>query len=221
MTNERAYNITRSFVSMGSLFEKEDKRFTETSLFKGRLFYLNDVIYPFYFYVKNFSKEKNIKENILEITHKNEVDSITFKNPLYFTSVGIITEDEYLLAEDIMENHHIISQKDLVQRYIYESSNGRKYIYLGDIKIFHDETIFNLNNMFYDIKYKKIINFSSLRIINLLENSIKIININKKIIDRCFLNRLNIHGRKVGFSASLESIKNYEFINVPSSFKII
>jgi len=220
MTNERAYNITRSFVTMGCLFEKEDKRFTETSLFKGRLFYLNNTTYPFYFYVKNFSKEKTIKENILEITHKSEVDCITFKIPLYLTSVGVITEDEYLLAEDIIDNHSTIYKKDLVENAIYEASNGKKYTYLGDFKILFLGVLYDLKDMFYDKKYNKLITFSSLKIVNLLEYSEKNININKKIIDTCFLSRFNSYGREIGFHASLESINDCEIIQQPLSLII-
>ena len=51
-----------------------------------------------------------------------------------FSSTGFITEDEYLLAQDLTKSKKI-KRKDLKYGHIYLSSNGSKYIYLKNTKI--------------------------------------------------------------------------------------
>ena len=50
-----------------------------------------------------------------------------------YSSVGLITEEEYYLAEDLIKNGFSIPLKDLEANYIYKANNGKSYIYVHDV----------------------------------------------------------------------------------------
>ena len=103
--------------------------------------------------------------------------------PLYITSKGLIPEDDYLLAEDIMEQMVPIKRKELILGMKYKSIVDKEYLYIGDINgvasIYFDNKIENnfiAKDILLDLKTNRLVYFSN---ILLLEE----INLNTKKIE--------------------------------------
>ena len=76
---------------------------------------------------KLFNKTKaTIKnEGRFEIKEINDYRAIT--------SIGLVSEDDFYLAQDIMENLEKIPKKELVLNEVYMALNGKEYIYLDTL----------------------------------------------------------------------------------------
>jgi len=82
-------------------------------------------------------------EKFIEDYLYNEDYSLTKENTdfilngsYYFTSVGLVTENDFFLAEDIQERYTKgIKKKDLEVNSIYFSNKGKEYLYLGGFQI--------------------------------------------------------------------------------------
>ena len=96
-----------------------------------------------------------LKEGIL--THPTTGVEYSNTNPrrrrVYITSKGTVEYEEYLLAQDILENTKRIKKRDIVETHTYLSSKGKKYIYLGKFK-YKKKTAIEIKRMNY-LEYDK------------------------------------------------------------------
>ena len=128
----------------------------------------------------------------LEITKNNLIGNY------YFTSTGLVEETEFFVAEDLLESNinNKIKKADLNEGYIYLSENGKKYIYLGELKIgalskdSQDNLLKNniLSSPFlYSLDNNQLIKLSSIKLIQEIEKNKEIIVINGNDYRRDYL----------------------------------
>ena len=90
----------------------------------------------------------------------------SFNKPYTLTSAGLVTEEEFFLAEDIIEEQETIRKRDLIIGDRYLSISGKKYLYMGQMKYFYDEADFTLEiNYLYDLKLNKFVQNDSVKLI--------------------------------------------------------
>ena len=62
----------------------------------------------------------------------NIKDNLIIGEYLY-SSIGLITQDDYFLAEDLIQNSEFIPFKELESNYFYRANNGKTYLYVNNI----------------------------------------------------------------------------------------
>jgi len=169
MTIKRAKELTRPFiknskeyspiVSSDWTFSIEDSKVILTSIFSSISLefltlssYSENYIFSPYYLINNNSLVGNY----------------------YLTSVGLIKEEEYFIAEDLIEQlNNPIKKKDLIPGHIYLSDKGLKHIYLGVLSataIINDYNSLNkllvsTDNLSYNLSTNKLVKSQSIRFI--------------------------------------------------------
>ena len=137
MTLKTAYNITRPFYKRYIDNNPFPISSFEIHVFKEIVYFFRDTDKSKYFIrmkVKQFNKEFN-KYELEEITadKDNQTEKYKIISTDMMTAKGIVSEDDYFLAEDIMNEQKTIKKKDLIQGDKYLGINGEEYIYLGNL----------------------------------------------------------------------------------------
>ena len=133
MDLRRAKEITRNFIRNG---KKESPIFTTDWIIKPSD--EDDKIY-----IKSKSLEKKIylctKTDFVDLYLFNSdylIEDKLFKGFYVLTSIGLITENNFYKAQDIVEkNEKSIPEAQMNVGSFYLSDKGREYLYLGTLKI--------------------------------------------------------------------------------------
>ena len=163
MTPKEAYNITREFKGFWGMEKPTPLKYITSILGSAVEYhpkYLSDV------FLCDGSKIKKISKNIFNKRYnKYFLDEGVINNfqetkcptePVYITSKGITNEDDFYLAEEVIETLDKIKTKDLKLGNIYTSILEKRLIFIGDIKVYFTEGHFNnmtlvLENLLSDI----------------------------------------------------------------------
>ena len=127
MEIKKARNITRNFIKNG---ETITPFFSETWFFtKGinKVFLKNS---EGTVEVDSFSSDKFLSDFIF--SDKYDLNNLSLIGSYYFTSVGLISIDEYLLALDICEMYsNRLDENELIIGNCYLNEKGNKFVFLG------------------------------------------------------------------------------------------
>ena len=91
--------------------------------------------------------------------------------PLYITSKGLITEEDYLLAQDIMSQIIPIRKNELMVGMKYKSILEKEYLYIGDISGYIERNMefginkkykVNCHSLLLDLKTNRLVYFSNI-----------------------------------------------------------
>jgi len=169
MTLLEAYNITRVFETN---YEKE-KPFSssEIELIKTTI----DKKVKYYYWIhhheddriiaKMMSKKKYNSYDIKE-KHNNIMTKKRIEEKMFLTSIGLVSEEDFYLAEDIMENTKFLKKKDLEIDSVYLDVKGREFLYTGNLIMnqgYMTEKIYK--SQLFDIKNNRFLNLSSLKLV--------------------------------------------------------
>ena len=159
MTSKEAYHITRPFSNNFKDIQTPSLLTSHlTNLFMAEKINL-------------YSKENGY---VSCIHYKKFREQFKINIPFYITSKGLITEEKYLLAQDIMEQIIPIKKRELIVGMKYKSIIGNEYVYIGDILLsfrpddFSDfVTRYNLHlkGLLLNIKTGKLNYFSNIMLI--------------------------------------------------------
>ena len=154
-------------------FETKRRHKKKVNLYNGEK--IVDVL-SFNSYVENYSFNSSIK-----------LDDNKIIGNYFFTSVGLVNEDTYYEAEDILENKvNYIKNKDLKINRFYLSNKGDKLLYIGsiDLKLLIKEDDILYKEEFKSHKYfyneneeRQLINIRDIKILKELETNIKKIDV--------------------------------------------
>ena len=174
MTTIEAYHITRKFrtffktatpeVYKKIMLHKQTTLETNKVKYFIKVFKSNDV-----FFSKLISKHIYESFDIEKEPSANEFHHHEIKNierPYYFTSIGLVDQETFFLAEDIMENLTFIKKKDLNIDSIYKSIQGKEYLFIGDLTIntnFPESDTYP--NQLFCLTDGTFLNFSSIKLI--------------------------------------------------------
>jgi len=179
MTMHRAYNITRDF-------QKDGIEFIPGLITNG--FFCsstNNNIDFCSFTSEHFSyftiSQKEFKTNFLDNPNFHISDeefnqdlSYSIQKPIgeyAITSIGLITMDEFYLAQDFIEQQHKIKKTNLEFKQTYISNKGKKYIFLGDLfSNYGTNVMYTLKDCLFDISLNKIVKLSSIKLIEKINN---------------------------------------------------
>jgi len=175
MTSKKAYHITRKF--------KHNGIYKRPKLLEKWFFYffnLKDELnlscheYGMNFYFTNKKFDKLFKdiplEDPIQVEEGNHYTNVIGRYAM--TSIGLVKEEDFLLAEDILENTPKIKKKDLIIGNRYKSILGKEYIYLDSIEYaLFNVPFLNSEYLLYDIKRKKRVNLSSIHLVEEIENN--------------------------------------------------
>ena len=143
----------------------------------------------------------------------------------YYTSVGFVSDEDFYLAEDILEQYNIrIPKSELLENYIYLSDKGKKYIYLGSFEIetiTHEED--NLNRYFgktdfylYDISDDCIRKVGGTRLIQEVGKNKELFEVDIWNIDLPNMQSRETH--KLVYIKHMKFLDNIRFLNLNSSY---
>jgi len=182
MTLLEAYNITRTFETN---YEKV-KPFSssEIDLIKTTI----DEKVKYYYWVhhheedriiaKTMSKKKYNSYDIKE-DHNSVITKKTIKEKMFLTLVGLVTEEDFYLAEDIMENTKFLKKKDLDIDSVYLDIKGRELLYTGNLIMNQGYiTEKTYKSQLFNIKKSRFLNVSSLKLVKFSYKYKKNIHIN-------------------------------------------
>ena len=174
MTTLEAYHITRKFKT--SFKDATPALYININLHKQTTVQNKNVKYFIkifendnVFFSKRTSKEVYESFKIKEDASANEVYHHKIKNierPYYFTSIGLVDEETFFLAEDIMENLTFIKKKELEIDSVYKSIQGKEYLFIGEISInndFADSDIYSYQLL--SLNDKRFLNLASIKLI--------------------------------------------------------
>ena len=179
MTINRAYNITRNF-------QKDGIEFIPGLITNG--FFCsstNNTIDFCSFTSEHFSyfniSKKEFKTNFLD-NHNFHISDEEFNEDLAYsiqkpigeyaiTSIGLITMDEFYLAQDFIEKQQKIKKTNMEFKQTYLSNKGKKYIFLGDLlSNYGTNIIYSLKDCLFDISLSKIVKLNSIKLIEEINN---------------------------------------------------
>ena len=185
MTLLEAYKITKSFKTY---FRKEKPFLTsEVLLIKkdnyGRTIHYYWVLNPDGNRIKQImSKNKYDSYNIKEISDpKYTMLMKEIEANMFLTSVGLVIEEDFYLAEDIMENTEFLKRKDLEIDSVYLDIKGREFLYTGDLIINPGKRETLYKSQLFDLKKELFIHFTSIKLVEFSYKYKKTININHSI----------------------------------------
>jgi len=175
MTSKEAYHITRNFKHNGTYKRPKllEKWFFYFFNLKDEL-NLSSHEYGMNFYFTNKKFDKLFKdiplEEPIEVEEGNYYNNVIGRYAM--TSLGLVKEEDFLLAEDILENTPKIKKRYLIIGNKYKSIIDKEYIYLGRIEY----ALFNVpfltsDYLVYDIKRKKRVNLSSIHLTEEIGNN--------------------------------------------------
>jgi len=125
------------------------------------------------------SKDSFIDKYLLNRDYNIENEII--KGSYFYTSVGLISEEDYYEAEDIIEkNKKSIREIDLEKGHVYKSDKGFEYIYIGALDILlierkgviYEKEFFKTDSFLYDREKEKVVNKSSIKLVKEIEENI-------------------------------------------------
>lgn len=188
MTPKEAYNITRPFRGFWDRMENPSllkhvstMTFYNISSDKKAVALLN----------LNNSQIKLISKNIFFKKYKDFFSEDIYSQSLlkkhypledlYITSKGLTTQEDFFLAEDIMENLQKIKKSDLKIGTVYTSILEKDLLFLGDMKVFftvghHNKQTLIFDDILYDLSSKRLFYADN---ITLLEEKNSNISINR------------------------------------------
>jgi len=180
MTIHRAYNITRDF-------QKDGIQFIPGLITEG--FFCsstnNNIDFCSFTTSEHFSyftiSQKEFKINFLDNPHFTISEKDTYFDLPYLiqkpigeyaiTSIGLITMDEFYLAQDFIEKQQKIKYMDMEINQTYLSNTGKKYIFLGDLISRYGTNInYLLKDSIFDISLSKIVKLNSIKLIEEINN---------------------------------------------------
>jgi len=168
MTLLEAYTITKPFYTN---YEKE-KPFlsSEISLIKTKI----NGMTRHYFWVRN-SEGKTVEKLISKKKYdsyniKEEVNSIMLikkiEENMFITSVGLVSEEEFYKAEDIMENTKYLKRREVEIDSLYLDVKGRELIYIGTLIVKPEHaTKSEYKFQLFDIEMERFIDFASVKLV--------------------------------------------------------
>ena len=219
MTLKRAYDLTRDFTKRDLPFRAgivSDFYFKEYNGFYSLYSKLTD----FHVYDKISTKvysERYLKNKDFNINSNHFSGKFGFiieelVGEYAITAKGLVSIDEYYLACDLMDNQKGIQQKEMNKNHIYKAITGKEYIYLGDIfysckpyKKDREERV--LDDMVLDTKLNKIVNRTSIRLVEYNGENSKDFTVN---LYNYFSKAYNTKGK---LKRITKKINNIEFIN--------
>jgi len=89
----------------------------------------------------------------------------SFPNNMALTSKGLISEETFYLAQDMMDNASFLKKKELVIDGIYLGLDGLEYIYIGDVTFGQD-----FYDQVYSLKKGRCRNRTSVKLVKHLRN---------------------------------------------------
>jgi len=173
MTILEAYNITKSFQTY---FGKE-KPFLSSEIMLIKIKNFNRLIHYYWFVGQNGNRIKKTMSKktydsyiVKEIENTSSNKSLKkIDESLFLTSVGLVSEEDFYKAEDIMENTKFLKRRDLEIDSVYLDIKGREFLYIGDLiinpenrkeKIYKSQLLNLENKMFIYFSSLKLVKFS-------------------------------------------------------------
>lgn len=166
MNQKRAHKIIKSSKGVSEISSTWKIEVLENSVFISNEFFNSGYYVTFDFFMKKIFNKVIIEDNKVIGEYR-------------FSSVGFITEDEYLFAQDLVQSKKI-KRVNLEYGHIYLSSNGSRYVYLKNTDIQNFEvsedyqTIRRLKNPFSYFFLAKLRDDNSIEYIS-MEKSIRLI----------------------------------------------
>jgi len=102
---------------------------------------------------RQFLKQKE-KFNFKLTYSYDDFKEYFYGRKLYLTSIGLVSEEDYFLAKDTIDNLKTIPKKELLEDTLYLSDKGKEYFYIK-----------SHNGQVYDKKLKKQILKDSVRLV--------------------------------------------------------
>ena len=171
MTTEKAYNITRPFINRHR--KVYPRSYSNIEIYQQGHKYITMKLETgtYRFLGQNLFKKKYLNNENLNLENIKEDNFLSYliKEDLYHTSIGLVSPEEFHLAEDIIENIQRITPKNLETGKKYKSISGKRYIALGDIE--YKENFLGsgrrmfLKNILYDIKSERIVKAESIKLV--------------------------------------------------------
>jgi len=181
MTTKESFDITKAYTKNGFKFKPEIKSGYYFYFKCGEIYLSNIELNHFALQKLSLKQFNKLTYNINNTKFFELNERFNFNHPFLdfsqdvfeiigfyaFTSVGLISEEAFYLAEDIKEQQRVIKNNSLEIGIIYESNTGKEYIYIGEIRITSgEEEIHNFGKTLYDISAGKTRNLGAVRLIN-------------------------------------------------------
>jgi len=212
MTLKDANNITRRFIKNNKTYDPLLSSDWEFSIVCNKVCIGSNIL------DLNIPSYCSLEEYALSYAFNNlyKLEDNVIKGNYYLTSIGLVTEEEYFEAEDLIERYNTkIAKNELIVGNQYLSNKGKKYLYLGDLDLLSivrdqnklNKKILSSDPICYDVLESKLVYLSSLKLIeNIgeLDNKIDIL-LNRGIFKELY---------DYEFIEISTTIKNIEFYNI-------
>ena len=191
MTTKESFDITKAYTKNGFKFKPEIKSGYYFHFKFGEVYLSNVDLNDFNLQkisLKQFNKLKykinqtrliEMKERFSFPYNINNNDVFEILGFYAFTSIGLVSEEDFYLAEDMIENQITIKKNNLEIGMVYESNTGKEYIHIGEIRITSgEEETHNLGKTLYDISAGKTRRIDAVKLINELRKNNNKYNLN-------------------------------------------
>jgi len=194
MTIKEAYKNTINFTGFYKKKKEKVEKLNEIVLFSN--WNEEDNKNCSYVQLRSSYLKKKISENVFKKRYSKYFDKnleinkyYKPKEPLYITSRGLITEEEYFLSKEIMKQIIPIRKNELIVGMKYKSVLEKEYLYIGDIdgRIFVKMKFgndlkydFTIKSILLDLKTNRLVYFSNIMLLEEVGFHNKTISYNEK-----------------------------------------
>ena len=216
-----ARDITRKFLRNGTEVSPVLAGDWEFIQLEGRV-YIQSEMQTKRFYLTN--SELFLSNYIF--SKKYKINDTKLEGNYFYTSVGLVTQDNFFIAEDMVEMYSKrISEKDLDRNHTYISDKGMEYIYVGKLKL---KTVLEKDNLLvkeiietdsylYSMDGNTKVKTNSIKLVKLKEKNEKefYIDIRSNELNELLETKIEMYNsRKLTYVKCLNTIEEMDFMGL-------